>query len=102
MGDSMDKFFSLQSTLKQKSLAPCEDLMAPTIASEPIRVSARFRLTLESAILQLEAAAARDERLLPRLPHGDHRRRHQLLVDAQLDRAYRLRELLARTTLHSL
>ena len=75
--------------------------MAPvSLSSEPIHISARFRLTLESAILQLEAAAARDEHLLPRLPHADHRRRHQLLVDAQLERAYRLRELLARTILY--
>lgn len=67
--------------------------------SEPIHVSARFRLTLESAILTLEAAAARDERVLALLDNPDHRRRHQLLVSSQLDRAFRLRELLARTTL---
>ena len=66
-------------------------------ASEPIRVSERFRLTLESTILELEAGAAHDERLLPRLQNDDHRRRQQLLIAAQLDRAFRLRELLART-----
>ncbi|HUB17564.1 MAG TPA: hypothetical protein VL990_02945 [Acidobacteriaceae bacterium] len=66
-------------------------------ASEPIRVSDRFRLTLEATILSLEAGAARDERTLPLLADPDHRRRHQLLISAQLDRAFRLRELLART-----
>jgi hypothetical protein len=68
-------------------------------APEPIHVSERFRLTLESAILDLEAGAARDERALPLLENADHRRRHQLLVASQLERAFRLRELLARTTL---
>ncbi len=66
--------------------------------SEPIRVSERFRLTLEAAILDLEAGAARDERLVPRLENADHRRRQQHLVAAQLERAFRLRELLERTT----
>ena len=76
--------------------------MAPlTAASEPIHVSARFRLTLECAILELEAAAARDEHLLPLLDDTDHRRRQELLVATQLERAFRLRELLARTALHS-
>jgi len=72
--------------------------MRPLTASEPIRVSERFRLTLEATILDLEASAARDERLLPLLDNADHRRRHQLLVSAQLERAFRLRELLDRTT----
>jgi hypothetical protein len=65
--------------------------------NEPFRVSERFRLTLESAILELEANAARDERALPLLTDPDHRRRQQRLIDAQLERAFRLRELLART-----
>jgi hypothetical protein len=64
---------------------------------ESIHISARFRLTLESAILQLEAGAARDERMVPLLGDADHRRRQRLLVEAQLERAWRLRELLART-----
>jgi len=65
----------------------------------PIHVSARFRLTLESTILALEAAAARDERLIPLLDNPDHRRRQRLLVATQLEKAFRLRELLARTTI---
>jgi hypothetical protein len=72
-------------------------MMRFSTASEPIRVSERFRLTLESAILELEAGAAHDERLLPLLEDADHRRRQELLVARQLDRAFRLRELLART-----
>jgi hypothetical protein len=74
--------------------------MRQLTASEPIHVSQRFRLTLESAILDLEAGAAHDEQLLPLLQEPDHRRRQQLLVATQLDRAFRLRELLASTTLY--
>jgi len=73
--------------------------MSPTIAPSPIHVSERFRLTLEATILDLEAGAARDERLLPTLQNDDHRRRHRLLVAAQLNRAFRLRELLSRTSI---
>ena len=39
--------------------------MRQLTAPDAIHVSQRFRLTLESSILDLEAAAARDERLLP-------------------------------------
>jgi hypothetical protein len=74
--------------------------MADTTSSEPIHVSARFRLTLESAILQLEANAARDEQLVHMLDDADHRRRQELLVAGQLERAFRLRELLRSTTLY--
>jgi len=74
--------------------------MAVTASSEPIHVSARFRLTIESTILQLEAAAARDEQLASRLENADHRRRQRLLVATQLERAFRLRELLRSTTLY--
>lgn len=73
--------------------------MMPRTNSEPIRVSERFRLTLESTILALEAGAARDERVVPLLEDQDHRRRQQRLVAAQLERAFRLRELLARTAI---
>ena len=66
-------------------------------ANEPFRVSERFRLTLESSILELEANAAHDERTLALVTDPDHRRRQQRLIDAQLERAFRLRELLART-----
>ena len=38
-----------------------------------------------------------DERTLPLLTDPDHRRRQQLLISAQLERAFRLRELLTRT-----
>lgn len=67
------------------------------VAHEPFRVSERFRLTLEATILDLEGGAARDERALASLEDPDHRRRQQTLIDAQLERAFRLRELLART-----
>ena len=67
--------------------------------SDPIRVSERFRLTLEATILNLEAGAASDERALAQLDNADHRRRQQLLIAAQLERAFRLRELLERTAL---
>jgi len=73
--------------------------MALPSSSDPIRVSSRFRLTLEATILALEAGAARDERALRQLENADHRRRQQLLIAAQLERAFRLRELLERTLL---
>ena len=73
--------------------------MSPTLAPAPIHVSERFRLTLEATILDLEAGAARDERLLLTLEHEDHLRRQRLLVAAQLERAFRLRELLSRTAI---
>lgn len=64
---------------------------------EPLHVSARFRLTLRSAILALQVAAAQDERALLLLCDPDQRRRQQLLVDRQLARAFQLHELLAHT-----
>jgi hypothetical protein len=83
--------------------AKCDAMPLKTTASqrppEPIHVSARFRLTLESAILALEAGAARDERTFASLSDPDHRRRQQVLIAAQLERAFRLRELLAQTSL---
>jgi len=74
-------------------------MLPPLPVSDPIRVSERFRLTLEAAIIELEAGAGRDERLLRQLENADHRRRQQLLISAQLERAFRLRELLERTVL---
>ena len=73
--------------------------MPPLTDSDPIHVSARFRLTLESAVAALEDGAARDEQVLPLLDDPDHRRRQRLLVGCQLLRAFQLRELLARTAL---
>ena len=64
---------------------------------EPYHVSARFQNTLEAAILALEAGAARDEKALRLLVDQDHRRRQELLVAGQLERAFRLRLLLERT-----
>lgn len=69
----------------------------PLCTSEPFHVSARFRLTLETAIRDLETSAARDEKLVPMLNDPDHRRRQQRLVESQLERAFQLQELLART-----
>jgi hypothetical protein len=64
------------------------------MTAEPIHVSARFRSTVEAAILELERNAAHDERLLPELLNPDHQRRQRLLVAKQLDKAFRLREML--------
>jgi hypothetical protein len=62
---------------------------------ELIYVSAHFRTTVESTILQLERGAAHDEQLLLSLSNSDHQRRQRLLVQRQLDRAFRLRKLLS-------
>jgi hypothetical protein len=76
-------------------------MQSPLDSSDPIFVGARFRRALERTILALEAGAARDEQALERLDDEDHRRRQRLLVGCQLLRAFRLRELLARTELRS-
>jgi len=65
------------------------------MTGEPMQVSSRFRSTIEATILELERNAGRDERLLPTLLSPDHRRRQRLLVEKQLDKAFRLREMLA-------
>jgi hypothetical protein len=69
--------------------------MTPAPTREPIQVSPRFISAIEARILELERNAARDERALAALTNPDHRRRHRLLVDKQLDKAFRLREMLA-------
>lgn len=69
----------------------------PLCTSEPFHVSARFRLTMEIAIRDLVAAAARDERLVSLLDDPGHRRRQQRLVESQLERAFQLHELLSRS-----
>jgi len=69
--------------------------MTPDLLREPIEVSPRFRSAIEARILELERNAASDEQTLSQLSHPDHRRRQQMLVDKQLDKAFRLREMLA-------
>jgi len=75
--------------------------MTPDPTREPIQVSPRFRSAIEARILELERDAARDERALAKLTSPEHRRRHQMLVDKQLDKAFRLREMLAQVCVHS-
>jgi hypothetical protein len=65
---------------------------------EPMQVTPRFRTAVEARIMQLERDAARDERMLQSLTSPDHRRRQQMLIDKQLDKAFRLREMLALVT----
>jgi len=65
------------------------------MTGDPMQVSSRFRSTIEATMLELERNAAQDERILPTLLHPDHRRRQRLLVEKQLDKAFRLREMLA-------
>jgi hypothetical protein len=62
---------------------------------ESIQVSSRFRSTIEATILELERNAALDEQFLTTLRNPDHRRRQRLLIEKQLDKAFRLREMLA-------
>jgi hypothetical protein len=71
------------------------------LPADPLYISDRFRLILESTIVALESGASRDERILPHLVDWDHRRRQWQLVAAQLERAFQLRELLARTQVRS-
>jgi len=95
-----DAHLSLESAAMAETLGSTREI-PDARSSEPIHVSARFRLTLESAIAALEAGAACDEQMLPRLTDMDHRRRQRLLVGVQQLRAQQLRELLARTVLRT-
>ena len=65
---------------------------------EPLQITPRFRHAVETRILQLERDAAHDERVLRTLTSPDPRRRQQMLIDKQLDKAFRLREMLALVT----
>jgi hypothetical protein len=71
------------------------------LPAEPLYISDRFRVILETTILALESGAARDEQMLPQLVDWDHRRRQWQLVAAQLERAFQLRKLLAQTEARS-
>ena len=62
--------------------------------TELLHVSARFHTALATAALKLEQQAACDEKLIPELTDADHRRRQRLLVNEQLLKAFRLREML--------
>ncbi len=68
---------------------------------EPMQITPRFRTAVEARILQLERNAASDERVLRSLTNRDHRRRQEMLIEKQLDRAFRLREMLALVTTHA-
>ncbi len=65
---------------------------------DPFQITPRFRNAVEKRILQLERDAAQDERVLKSLTSPDHRRRQQMLIDRQLEKAFRLREMLALVT----
>ena len=62
--------------------------------TEPLYVSARFHAAMKTAVLELERQAARDEQHIHTLIDADHRRRQLQLVEAQLLKAFRLREML--------
>jgi hypothetical protein len=64
------------------------------LAQEKIHVSIRFKTTVERAALRLEKNAVKDECVIPILRDVSHRERQAKLVQCQLDRAFRLRELL--------
>ena len=63
---------------------------------ERLMVSSRFQSAVESAIFRIERNAFEDEHNLARLNHEDHRRRQRLLVEKQIDKAFRLREFYER------
>ena len=75
--------------------------MTSDLMRDPIQVSPRFRSAIEARILELERNAAQDELALAQLTNPDHRRRHQMLVDKQLHKAFRLREMLAQVCARS-
>ncbi|GGH01846.1 hypothetical protein [Silvibacterium dinghuense] len=68
--------------------------MSNSRPAEPLHVSSRFRDAVLSAALKLEQQASLDERHVHTLTDPDHRRRHRRLVDEQLIKAFRLREMI--------
>lgn len=63
---------------------------------EGLEISARFRLLIEESIACLERDADSDEAQLALLRHGDHIRRHMLLIAVQRAEARRMRSFLDR------
>jgi hypothetical protein len=68
--------------------------MRESMQAEPIRVSARFHTAIITAAMKLETQAAWDERHIDSFQDEDQRRRQMMLVDAQLMKAFKLREML--------
>jgi len=71
---------------------PVED--AGRDAREGFEISSRFRRLIEDRIKRLEQDADSDEAQLAVLRHGDHIRRHMLLVAVQRAEARRMRHFL--------
>ncbi len=67
------------------------------MGNEQLEVSERFRRSLLTRIRKLQNDAAADEQMIARLPNEDHRRRQKILVQAQLEHAFRLSDLLSTT-----
>lgn len=60
---------------------------------ERLKVSSRFHAAVESAIFRLERNVFQDADNLALLVNEDHRRRQRLLIEKQIDKAFRLRDL---------
>lgn len=71
------------------------------MANERIEVSERFRRSLQTRIKKLQEDAAADERIIPLLFCEDHQRRQMMLVQTQLEDAFRLTDLLSSTRYRS-
>jgi hypothetical protein len=67
------------------------------MANEQVEVSERFRRSLLTRIRKLQDDAANDERTIAGLRCEDHQRRQRLLVQTQLEDAFRLTDLLSLT-----
>jgi hypothetical protein len=73
----------------------------PELNSEPFEISLRFYCAIESNALRLETDAQKDQLLAASLQHPGHRRRQNLLVQAQRDDAARFRNFLAQTRIRN-
>jgi len=67
------------------------------LKSEPYEISLRFHCALREKALRLEAQARKDELFAASLEHPGHLRRHNLLIQAQIEDAGRIRDFLADT-----
>ncbi len=63
--------------------------------SEPYEISARFYRALQEKALSLEDDAQKDEFFAASLENADHLHRQNLLIQAQRDKALRVRNFLA-------
>jgi hypothetical protein len=88
IGQVLKKQSSLQRKVQRN-----DDYLNPK--SEPYEISARFYRALQAKAISLEDDAQKDECFAASLENPGHLHRQNLLIQAQRDKAQRLRNFLA-------